>query len=169
MRLPIVALFLHRVLQQLLSDAYWGDLDLLLIDLPPGTGDLAISLGQLVPASEIIVVTTPQIAAAEVAERAGRIAHQIKQHVIGVIENMSDFACPTCGGSISLFGTGGGEATAQRLSELVGSDVPLLGKIPFRSAVAYRWRCWNSCCSSRSRITCINCNLCDSRTINCAQ
>lgn len=122
---------LHRVLEQLLSDAYWGDLDLLFIDLPPGTGDLAISLGQLIPASEIIVVTTPQIAAAEVAERAGRIAHQIKQHVIGVIENMSDFPCPHCGEPISLFGTGGGEATAERLSQLVGGDVPLLGKIPF--------------------------------------
>ena len=122
---------LHRVLEQLLSDAYWGDLDLLLIDLPPGTGDLAISLGQLIPTSEIIVVTTPQVAAAEVAERAGRIAHQIKQHVIGVIENMSEFPCPTCGENISLFGTGGGEATSKRLSELVGSDVPLLGKVPF--------------------------------------
>ena len=126
---------LHRVLEQLLSDAYWGDLDLLFIDLPPGTGDLAISLGQLIPASEIIVVTTPQIAAAEVAERAGRIAHQIKQHVIGVIENMSDFPCPTCGEPISLFGTGGGEATAERLSLLVGGDVPLLGKIPFSDAL----------------------------------
>jgi ATP-binding protein involved in chromosome partitioning len=122
---------LHRVLEQLLSDAYWGDLDLLFVDLPPGTGDLAISLGQLVPASEIIVVTTPQIAAAEVAERAGRIAHQIKQHVIGVIENMSDMPCPECGENISLFGTGGGEATSQRLSRLVGAEVPLLGKIPF--------------------------------------
>jgi ATP-binding protein involved in chromosome partitioning len=122
---------LHRVLEQLLSDAYWGDLDLLLIDLPPGTGDLAISLGQLIPSSEIVVVTTPQIAAAEVAERAGRIAHQIKQHVIGVIENMSDFACPKCGEEMSLFGNGGGEETAKRLSELVGSDVPLLGKVPF--------------------------------------
>lgn len=122
---------LHRVLEQLLSDAYWGDLDLLFIDLPPGTGDLAISLGQLIPASEIIVVTTPQVAAAEVAERAGRIAHQIKQHVIGVIENMSDFPCPKCGEPISLFGTGGGEATAARLSQLVGADVPLLGKVPF--------------------------------------
>ncbi len=122
---------LHRVLEQLLSDAYWGDLDLLLIDLPPGTGDLAISLGQLIPSSEIVVVTTPQIAAAEVAERAGRIAHQIKQHVIGVIENMSDFPCPKCGELISLFGSGGGEATAKRLSELVGMDVPLLGKVPF--------------------------------------
>jgi len=122
---------LHRVLEQLLSDAYWGDLDLLLIDLPPGTGDLAISLGQLIPTSEIVVVTTPQIAAAEVAERAGRIAHQIHQHVIGVIENMSEFPCPSCGESISLFGEGGGAETARRLSQLVGSDVPLLGKIPF--------------------------------------
>lgn len=126
---------LHRVLEQLLSDAYWGDLDLLFIDLPPGTGDLALSLGKLVPASEIIVVTTPQIAAAEVAERAGRIAHQIKQHVIGVIENMSDFPCPNCGEPISLFGTGGGEATSERLSQLVGADVPLLGKIPFSDAL----------------------------------
>jgi ATP-binding protein involved in chromosome partitioning len=122
---------LHRVLEQLLSDAYWGDLDLLFIDLPPGTGDLAISLGQLIPSSEILVVTTPQVAAAEVAERAGRIAHQIKQHVIGVIENMSAFPCPKCGELISLFGNGGGEETARRLSELVGTDVPLLGKIPF--------------------------------------
>ena len=87
---------LHRVLEQLLSDAYWGDLDLLLLDLPPGTGDIAISLGQLLPASEIIVVTTPQVAAAEVAERAGRIAHQLKQHIIGVVENMSDTPCPGC-------------------------------------------------------------------------
>jgi ATP-binding protein involved in chromosome partitioning len=122
---------LHKVLEQLLSDAYWGDLDLLLIDLPPGTGDLAISLGQLIPASEILVVTTPQVAAAEVAERAGRIAHQIKQHLVGVIENMSDFPCPHCNELISLFGSGGGEETARRLSELAGIDVPLLGKVPF--------------------------------------
>ncbi len=122
---------LHRVLEQLLSDAYWGDLDVLLIDLPPGTGDLAISLGQLIPNSEIVVVTTPQVAAAEVAERAGRIAHQIHQRVIGVVENMSEFPCPTCGEKISLFGTGGGEETSKRLSALVGSDVPLLGKIAF--------------------------------------
>ncbi len=126
---------LHRVLEQLLSDAHWGDLDVLLIDLPPGTGDLAISLGQLIPNSEIVVVTTPQIAAAEVAERAGRIAHQIHQRVIGVIENMSEFPCPTCGEKISLFGTGGGEETSQRLSALVGSDVPLLGKIAFNPAL----------------------------------
>ena len=122
---------LHRVLEQLLSDAYWGDLDLLYIDLPPGTGDLAISLGQLVPSSEIVVVTTPQVAAAEVAERAGRIAHQIHQRVIGVIENMSAYPCAKCGELTSLFGEGGGEETSRRLSQLVGSDVPLLGKIPF--------------------------------------
>jgi ATP-binding protein involved in chromosome partitioning len=126
---------LHKVLEQLLSDAYWGDLDLLLLDLPPGTGDLAISLGQLIPSSEILVVTTPQIAAAEVAERAGRIAHQMKQQVIGVIENMSAFPCPTCSETISLFGEGGGAETAKRLSQLVGSDVPMLGQIPFSPAL----------------------------------
>ncbi len=122
---------LHKVLEQLLSDAYWGDLDLLLLDLPPGTGDIAISLGQLIPGSEIIVVTTPQIAAAEVAERAGRIAQQIKQPVIGVIENMSETVSATTGEKISIFGSGGGEETARRLSELVGADVPLLAKVPF--------------------------------------
>jgi ATP-binding protein involved in chromosome partitioning len=124
---------LHRVLEQLLSDAYWGDLDFLLLDLPPGTGDIAISLGQLIPNSEIIVVTTPQIAAAEVAERAGRIAHQLKQQIIGVIENMSPYI--EDGKKVSLFGEGGGEETAKRLSNLVGADVPLLGKIPFDIAL----------------------------------
>ena len=122
---------LHRVLEQLLSDAYWGDLDLLLLDLPPGTGDIAISLGQLLPASEIIVVTTPQVAAAEVAERAGRIAHQLKQHIIGVVENMADSSCPKCGEPISIFGQGGGVETSKRLSSLVGADVPLIGSVPF--------------------------------------
>jgi ATP-binding protein involved in chromosome partitioning len=126
---------LHRVLEQLLSDAYWGDLDLLLLDLPPGTGDIAISLGQLIPTSEIIVVTTPQVAAAEVAERAGRIAHQMKQPVLGVIENMSDTNCAKCGEVLSVFGSGGGEETSRRLSELVGADVPLLAKVPFESQV----------------------------------
>lgn len=124
---------LHRVLEQLLSDAYWGDLDFLLLDLPPGTGDIAISLGQLIPASEIIVVTTPQVAAAEVAERAGRIAHQLKQHLIGVIENMSSYFDSELNREISLFGSGGGEETAQRLSTLVGAEVSLVGKIPFDS------------------------------------
>lgn len=122
---------LHRVLEQLLSDAYWGDLDILFIDLPPGTGDLAISLGQLIPTSEIVVITTPQVAAAEVAERAGRIAHQIHQRVIGVIENMSAITCPKCGEEMNLFGKGGGEETSRRLTTLVGADVPLMGKVPF--------------------------------------
>ena len=126
---------LHRVLEQLLSDAYWGDLDFLLLDLPPGTGDIAISLGQLIPASEIIVVTTPQVAAAEVAERAGRIAHQLKQHIIGVIENMSAFIDETSKKEVALFGNGGGEETARRLSVLIGSDVPLVTKIPFDVAL----------------------------------
>lgn len=122
---------LHRVLEQLLSDAYWGDLDFLLLDLPPGTGDIAISLGQLIPASEIIVVTTPQLAAAEVAERAGRIAHQLKQHIIGVIENMSAYNDPTTGTRVALFGEGGGAETAKRLSTLIGAEVPLVGEVPF--------------------------------------
>ncbi len=126
---------LHRVLEQLLSDAYWGDLDFLLLDLPPGTGDIAISLGQLIPGSEILVVTTPQIAAAEVAERAGRIAHQLKQQIIGVIENMSPYLPQGATEKVALFGEGGGEETARRLSILVGTDVPLLGKVPFDIAL----------------------------------
>ncbi len=122
---------LHRVLEQLITDAHWGALDLLLLDLPPGTGDIAISLGQLIPRSEILVVTTPQIAAAEVAERAGRIAFQMKQRIVGVVENMSASPCPHCGEPIALFGSGGGQETAKRLSALVGSQVPLLAQIPF--------------------------------------
>jgi ATP-binding protein involved in chromosome partitioning len=122
---------LHRVLEQLLADAYWGDLDFLLLDLPPGTGDIAISLAQLLPHSEILVVTTPQIAASEVAERAGRIAHQLKQKIIGVVENMSAAACGNCGELQPLFGSGGGEESAMRLSQLVGADVPLIAKVPF--------------------------------------
>jgi len=126
---------LHRVLEQLMSDAYWGALDLLLLDLPPGTGDIAISLGQLIPRSEILVVTTPQVAAAEVAERAGRIAFQLKQRIIGVVENMSESPCPHCGEPIALFGSGGGAESARRLSALVGQNVPLLAKIPFDLAL----------------------------------
>lgn len=126
---------LHRVLEQLMSDAYWGALDLLLLDLPPGTGDIAISLGQLIPRSEILVVTTPQVAAAEVAERAGRIAFQMKQRIIGVVENMSESPCPHCGELLALFGSGGGAETAKRLSALVDHEVPLLAKIPFDSAL----------------------------------
>ena len=122
---------LHRVLEQLMSDAYWGALDLLLLDLPPGTGDIAISLGQLIPRSEILVVTTPQIAAAEVAERAGRIAFQMKQRILGVVENMSESPCPHCCQPIALFGSGGGLETARRLSAMAGTEIPLLAKVPF--------------------------------------
>lgn len=126
---------LHRVLEQLLTDAYWGDLDFLLLDLPPGTGDIAISLAQLIPNSELLVVTTPQIAASEVAERAGRIAHQLKQRILGVVENMSAAPCPHCGEAIDLFGSGGGEESAKRLGNLVGAEVPVLSKIPFDIAL----------------------------------
>ena len=87
---------LHRALQQFLADVFWGDLDVLLLDLPPGTGDIAISVAQLVPSAEILVVTTPQQAAAEVAERAGAIALQTHQQIAGVIENMSWLPCPHC-------------------------------------------------------------------------
>src|SRR5262252_6963588 len=88
---------LHRALQQFLADVYWGDLDVLLLDLPPGTGDVAISVTQLVPTAELLVVTTPQVASSEVAERAGSIAVQTHQRIAGVIENMSGLPCPHCG------------------------------------------------------------------------
>ncbi len=120
---------LHRALEQFLSDVYWGDLDILLIDLPPGTGDIAISVAQLVPTAEIVVVTTPQQAAAQVAERAGSISKQTHQQVIGVVENMSWLQLPD-GTRVDVFGTGGGQAVSDALSRLMGTDVPLLGQIP---------------------------------------
>jgi len=120
---------LHRALEQFLTDVYFGDLDALFLDLPPGTGDIAISVAQLLPNAEILVVTTPQAAAADVAERAGTIATQTGQKVAGVIENMSFLEMPD-GGRMELFGSGGGSALAERLSAAVGSDVPLLGQIP---------------------------------------
>lgn len=121
---------LHRALQQFLADVYWGDLDVLLMDLPPGTGDIAISAAQLLPSAELLVVTTPQTAAAEVAERAGSIAVQTHQNVAGVIENMSWLPCPHCAESIDVFGTGGGSTLADALSHNVGTSVPLLGQVP---------------------------------------
>ena len=121
---------LHRALQQFLADVYWGDLDYLLMDLPPGTGDIAISVAQLVPTAEILVVTTPQLAAQEVAERAGSIALQTHQRIAGVVENMSYLPCPHCGEAVDVFGSGGGEAVASSLSRLLGAEVPLLGQIP---------------------------------------
>ncbi|GAA1246181.1 P-loop NTPase [Prauserella halophila] len=120
---------LHRALQQFLADVFWGDLDILLIDLPPGTGDIAISVAQLIPNAEILVVTTPQQAAAEVAERAGAIALQTRQRVAGVIENMSWFEAPD-GSTMELFGSGGGQTVAESLSKSVGAEVPLLGQVP---------------------------------------
>lgn len=122
---------LHRALEQFLSDVWWGDLDVLLLDLPPGTGDVAISTSHLLPNSEIIVVTTPQPAAADVAVRAGTLAAQTNQKVAGVIENMSSFPCPHCGEPMDLFGIGGGSIVAEEISKALGTDVPLLGQIPF--------------------------------------
>ncbi|MFV0496264.1 Mrp/NBP35 family ATP-binding protein [Mycobacterium sp.] len=125
---------LHRALQQFLADVYWGDLDVLLLDLPPGTGDVAISLAQLLPNAEILVVTTPQAAAAEVAERAGSIAIQTRQRIVGVVENMSGLTLPD-GSTLQVFGEGGGRQVSERLSRAVGSDVPLLGQIPLEPAL----------------------------------
>ena len=125
---------LHRALQQFLADVYWGDLDVLLLDLPPGTGDVAISVAQLVPGAEIIVVTTPQLAAAEVAERAGAIAVQTRQRVVGVVENMSGLVLPD-GSTMQVFGEGGGQQVAESLSRVTGADVPLLGRVPLDPAL----------------------------------
>ena len=121
---------LHRAVQQFLADVYWGDLDVLLMDLPPGTGDVALSVAQLLPSTELIVVTTPQIASSEVAERAGAIAAQTHQRVTGVIENMSGLPCPHCGEIVDVFGAGGGEAVAAALTRVTGATVPLLGQVP---------------------------------------
>jgi ATP-binding protein involved in chromosome partitioning len=128
--LPLRGPILHRLLTQFLADVYWGDLDILLMDLPPGTGDVAISAAHLVPGSELVVVTTPQLASAEVAERAGTLAAQLHQRVAGVIENMSYLPCPHCDERVDVFGTGGGQAVADTLTRLTGAPVPLLGEIP---------------------------------------
>lgn len=125
---------LHRALQQFLADVYWGDLDVLLLDLPPGTGDVAISVAQLIPNAEILVVTTPQLAAAEVAERAGSIALQTRQRIVGVVENMSGLTLPD-GSTLQVFGEGGGQQVAERLTRAVGAEVPLLGRIPLDPAL----------------------------------
>lgn len=120
---------LHRALQQFLADVFWGDLDVLLLDLPPGTGDIAISVAQLMPNAELLVVTTPQQAASEVAERAGAVAMQTHQKLVGVVENMSWMQLPD-GTTMDVFGSGGGQVVAESLTRTVGNDVPLLGQIP---------------------------------------
>ena len=123
---------LHRALQQFLADVFWGDLDVLLLDLPPGTGDIAISTAQLVPNAELLVVTTPQAAAAEVAERAGSIALQTRQRLAGVVENMSWMELPD-GTRMEVFGSGGGQTVADSLTRALGAPVPLLGQIPLET------------------------------------
>jgi ATP-binding protein involved in chromosome partitioning len=125
---------LHRALQQFLADVFWGDLDVLLMDLPPGTGDIAISVAQLVPSAELLVVTTPQLAAREVAERAGSIALQTHQQIVGVVENMSWLELPS-GERMELFGSGGGQAVADSLATSTGTRVPLLGQVPIDQRV----------------------------------
>ncbi len=122
---------LHRYLESFLSDVWWSDLDVLLLDLPPGTGDIAISVASLLPSAELIIVTTPQAAAADVAIRAGMLAPQLHQRIAGVVENMSAFACPHCGEPIDMFGVGGGAMVAETLTKEIGSDVSVIGKIPF--------------------------------------
>ena len=126
---------LHRALQQFLADVFWGDLDVLLMDLPPGTGDIAISVAQLVPSAELLVVTTPQLAAREVAERAGSIALQTHQQIVGVVENMSWLELPDGSPAWSCSAAGGGQAVADSLSDSTGTRVPLLGQVPIDSRV----------------------------------
>ncbi|WP_243697014.1 Mrp/NBP35 family ATP-binding protein [Labedella endophytica] len=120
---------LHRTIDQFLTDVYFGDLDVLLLDLPPGTGDIAISVGQLLPHAEVIVVTTPQSAAADVAERSGVVARQTGQVVVGVVENMGPFRGAD-GSVVDLFGSGGGAEVAERLSRGQDAPVPVLASIP---------------------------------------
>lgn len=124
---------LHRTIEQFLSDVWFGDLDILLVDLPPGTGDSALSFGQLVPNAEFVVVTTPQPAAADVAVRAGMLARRLGQRITGVIENMAGLPQPD-GTVLELFGSGGGAATADRLST-PESEVPVLASVPLSIAL----------------------------------
>jgi ATP-binding protein involved in chromosome partitioning len=122
---------LHRAIEQFLTNVYWGDLDYLLVDLPPGTGDVAISLGQLLKKARSLVITTPQSAAATVAERSGAIGLQTGQEILGVIENLSYL--PSDSGNQYIFGQGGGQAVADRLSAISGEAVELLAQLPISS------------------------------------
>jgi ATP-binding protein involved in chromosome partitioning len=117
---------LHKAIEQFLGDVYWGDLDFLLCDLPPGTGDVSISLASFLPGASMLVVTTPQEAARTVAERAGRMAERTNLRPIGVIENMSWFVCPHCGEREEIFGDGGGQAAAEHLGVPMMAQVPLM-------------------------------------------
>jgi ATP-binding protein involved in chromosome partitioning len=130
---------LDRGLSQLLTQVYWGDLDVLLVDLPPGTGDMPMSVARQLPGSSVIVVTTPQTAAAEVAERAGALADKMGQRVLGVVENMSwlETICPHCGepSRVEIFGRGGGAEAAAALTHRTGKPIPLLARIPLDELV----------------------------------
>jgi len=145
--LPMRGPILHRLLQQFLADVFWGDLDVLLLDLPPGTGDIAISAAHLIPGSELIIVTTPQLAAAEVAERAGSLGAQLHQRIVGVIENMSYLPCPHCGERVDVFGSGGGQAVGERSPACSGRPCPYSARYPLTCACARpgtpacRWCC----------------------------
>lgn len=121
---------LHRTLQQFLTDVFFGDLDVLLLDMPPGTGDIAISAGQLLPGAEVLVVTTPQAAASDVAIRSGLVARETGQRVMGVVENMTAMALPD-GSTMDLFGSGGGDEVARAL----GDDVEVLASVPLSPAL----------------------------------
>ena len=124
---------LHRTIEQFLRDVWFGDLDVLLLDLPPGTGDIAISVGQLLPQAEVLVVTTPQEAAADVAVRSALVARQTGQRVLGVVENMAGLVQPD-GSVLDLFGTGGGALVSARLSDAEHGEAPLLGSVPLSTA-----------------------------------
>ncbi|MBM7051096.1 MULTISPECIES: Mrp/NBP35 family ATP-binding protein [unclassified Rothia (in: high G+C Gram-positive bacteria)] len=120
---------LHRALEQFLTDVYFGDLDVLLLDLPPGTGDIAISMAQLLPTAELVLVSTPQLAAVDVAQRAGTLSLQTEQKVVGIVENMSAMVMPD-GSAVEVFGSGGGQVLSERLGEVLGYEVPELGSVP---------------------------------------
>jgi ATP-binding protein involved in chromosome partitioning len=125
---------LNRTVEQVLTDVYFGDLDVLFLDLPPGTGDIALSVTKLLPGSELLLVTTPQATAANVAERAGTLSKQTGQRVAGVIENMGPVQMPD-GSTWDLFGAGAGQIVADRLSEVLDADIPLLGSVPLDKAL----------------------------------
>jgi ATP-binding protein involved in chromosome partitioning len=119
---------LHKALEQFLTDVYWGDVDYLVVDMPPGTGDVSLSMAQFIPRAEVVVVTTPQPAAQRVAQRAAAMAEKVELDVIGVVENMSWFRGDD-GKRYELFGAGGGEELATRLG------VPLLAHVPLVPAL----------------------------------
>lgn len=120
---------LHKALQQFVNDVLWGPLDVLILDLPPGTGDVTLSVLELLPDAALLAVTTPQPAARSVASRVGVMAREVGMPVAGVIENMSQLVCPACGTGSALFGSGGGKQLAEEL------QVPLIAQVPLDMAM----------------------------------